>query len=97
MELFADSRKTKRRKKLTNSNDDDKKGSSPFRTKPLSELRPSPSDQLGRAVWPARPPSGYAANLPERKTVHVPVISTFSMSVQTAPVTMKRAPWEKLS
>lgn len=37
---------------------------------------------------------GYAANLPDRKIIHVPVISTFSMAVQTAPVTMPRAPWE---
>jgi hypothetical protein len=44
--------------------------------------------------YAADKPSGYAANLPDRKVIHVPVISTFSASLQTAAVTVPRAPWE---
>jgi hypothetical protein len=43
---------------------------------------------------PPKETRGYAANLPDRKVIHVPVISTFSASLQTAAVTVPRAPWE---
>lgn len=40
-------------------------------------------------------PSGYAANLPKRKIIQVPVISgTFSPNIKAVTVTVLAAPWE---